>query len=81
MDENLKRQAETIFSDMGLSMTTAFTLFAKAVIQKRKIPFEIEADPFWSEENQAHIRKVLDNYDPSKLIYKTMDELEAMANE
>lgn len=83
MDENLKKQAETIFDDMGLSMTTAFTLFTKAVIRKRKIPFEIEADadPFWSDENQAHIKKSLEQLDNGQFIVKTMEELEAMANE
>ena len=30
MDEKLKKQAEILFEDMGLNMTTAFTMFAKA---------------------------------------------------
>ncbi len=81
MDENLKRQVETLFEDMGLNMTTAMTIFAKAVVRQGKIPFEISADPFWSESNQARIRKSLENYDPNKLTYKTMEALEAMADE
>ena len=55
MDENLKKQAETLFDDMGLNMTTAFTIFVKAVVRQNKIPFEIAADPFYSEENQARL--------------------------
>lgn len=55
MDENLKKQAEILFEDMGLNMTTAFTLFAKAVVRQNKIPFEIVADPFYSAENQRQI--------------------------
>ncbi len=46
MDENLKKQAELLFDDMGLNMTTAFTIFVKAVVRQNKIPFEICADPF-----------------------------------
>lgn len=57
MDEDLKHQAEQIFDDMGMNMTTAFTIFAKAVVRQRRIPFEISADPFYSAENQAHLRK------------------------
>ena len=52
MDENLKKQAEILFEDMGLNMTTAITMFTKAVVRQNKIPFEISADPFYSEENQ-----------------------------
>jgi DNA-damage-inducible protein J len=59
MDEDLKRQAELLFSDMGLSMTSAFTLFTKAVVHQGKIPFEITADPFYSEENQRRLRKAI----------------------
>jgi DNA-damage-inducible protein J len=57
MDENLKKQAETLFEDMGLNMTTAFTIFTKAVVRQGKIPFEIAVDPFYSEANQARLMK------------------------
>ena len=43
IDENLKKHAEALFSDMGLNMTTAFNLFVKAVVRQNKIPFEIVA--------------------------------------
>lgn len=46
-DADLKKQAETLFDDMGLTMTTAITLFAKAVVRQNKIPFEITADPLY----------------------------------
>jgi len=49
IDEELKKQAEALFEDMGLSMTTAITIFLKAVVRQGKIPFEIAADPFWNE--------------------------------
>jgi DNA-damage-inducible protein J len=45
MDKNLKKRAELLFDDMGMNMTTAFTIFAKTVVRERKIPFEIEAPP------------------------------------
>ncbi len=44
IDENLKKQAEMVFEDMGMNMTTAFTVFAKAVVRQGKIPFEITAN-------------------------------------
>lgn len=66
MDENLKRQAEILFEDMGLNMTTAITMFTKAVVRQNKIPFEISADPFYSEENQRHLLKAISDLDAGK---------------
>ena len=44
MDEDLKRDFDALCDEMGLTMTTAFTVFAKAVTKKRAIPFEISAE-------------------------------------
>ena len=61
MDEDLKRQFDTFCSDVGMTMTTAFCIFAKAVVRERRIPFEISApDPFYSTSNMAHLRRGVD---------------------
>ena len=65
MDENLKKQAEALFDEMGLNMTTAITMFTKAVVRQNKIPFEIAADPFYSEANQAHLRRAIADLEAS----------------
>ncbi len=59
MDENLKKQFDAFCSDIGMSMTTAFCVFAKTAVRQNRIPFEIsaESDPFYSEVNQARLRK------------------------
>jgi DNA-damage-inducible protein J len=57
MDETLKRNMEQTCADMGMSMTTAFTIFAKKVSSEKRIPFEVAADPFYSEKNMARLRK------------------------
>ncbi|HAS74664.1 MAG TPA: type II toxin-antitoxin system antitoxin, RelB/DinJ family [Clostridiales bacterium UBA8960] len=41
MDEQLKKQAEELFSDLGLSMTTAFIAFTKQAVREQRIPFTI----------------------------------------
>ena len=55
VDDTLKKQAETILSDIGLSLTTATTMFLKQVVRCNGIPFELRADPFYSAENQARL--------------------------
>ncbi|MCD8365307.1 MAG: type II toxin-antitoxin system RelB/DinJ family antitoxin [Clostridiales bacterium] len=43
MDENLKRQFDALCADFGMNATTAFNVFARAVVRERKIPFEIRS--------------------------------------
>jgi len=59
MDEDLKKSMEQVCADMGLTMTTAFTIFAKKVSREKRIPFEITADPFYSESNIHYLEKVV----------------------
>ncbi|MDR2560035.1 MAG: type II toxin-antitoxin system RelB/DinJ family antitoxin [Oscillospiraceae bacterium] len=66
MDEDLKKQAEILFNEIGMNMTTAFTVFAKAAVRQQKIPFELEADPFYSEVNMERLRKAVDGLNAGK---------------
>jgi len=77
MDTNLKKQAEALFDDMGLTMTTAMTLFAKAVIRQNKIPFEITADPFYSESNMVRLRESIANLNAGKGIERDLIEVDS----
>jgi addiction module RelB/DinJ family antitoxin len=43
MDENLKRKFDALCEDFGMNATTAFNIFARAVVRERRIPFEIQA--------------------------------------
>lgn len=58
LDENIKKSMEQACNDMGLSMTAAFTIFAKKVSREKRIPFEVSADPFYSKSNMNHLEKV-----------------------
>ncbi len=83
VDDKLKKEAENIFSELGLSLSTATNVFYKQVVRCGGIPFDLRIDPFYSAENQAHLRKVISDYETGKAqtITKTMAELEEMANE
>lgn len=56
MDSSLKQQMDSICSELGMSLTTAFTIFAKRSAVK-KIPFEVSVDPFYSKENMERLRR------------------------
>lgn len=55
VDDTLKQQAELIFSDIGLTLSAATTIFLKQVVRCNGIPFELRAEPFYSVENQARL--------------------------
>ena len=57
VDDDVKRGAERTFDDIGLSLSTAINIFLKKVARERRIPFELSADPFYSESNMAHLRR------------------------
>jgi len=78
MDENLKKQAEMLFEDMGMNMTTAFTIFVKTAVRQGKIPFEVAGDPFYSEANQARLREAIAALEAGK---GTIHELIEVDNE
>ena len=41
MDKNLKLQFEKLCDDLGLSMSAAFTVFAKTMVRQQRVPFDI----------------------------------------
>lgn len=41
MDTQLKKEFDALVEDMGMNATTAFNIFARAVVREKKIPFEI----------------------------------------
>ena len=56
LEKELKTKMEAVCKDMGMTMTTAFTIFAKKVCRERRIPFEVSADPFYSDENMSRLK-------------------------
>ena len=52
MEQSLKSQFDELCSDFGMSASTAFNIFARAVVRERKIPFNIYSpEPKITREN------------------------------
>ncbi len=68
MDEELKKNMEETCKDLGLSMTTAFTIFAKKMTREKRMPFDVSVDPFYSESNMTYLKKVIDDIDSGKAV-------------
>ena len=76
MDAELKRQFEEFCSDVGMSMTTAFCVFAKKVVRENRIPFEVDRE-IPNEETRKAIEEVQQmKKDPSKgMTFTDVDEM------
>lgn len=81
-DDEMKKELDDMCAEMGMNLTTFFMIYAKKALRDRKIPFEIVApiDPFYSEMNMQQIKKADEQIKNGKVVVKTMEELEAMAN-
>lgn len=62
VDEDLKKQTESLLADMGLNMTTAVNIFLRQVLRTGGIPFEIttRTDDFYNAVNQQRLRNSID---------------------
>jgi len=79
MDENLKREFDGLCQDLGLTMTAAFTVFAKTVVRRQRIPFEIAKD-IPNAETLAAIEEVRE-MKRNPHLYKSFDSVEELFEE
>ncbi|MCI8415332.1 MAG: type II toxin-antitoxin system RelB/DinJ family antitoxin [Ruminiclostridium sp.] len=80
VNRDLKERAEQVFEDMGMDLSTAFNLFMRQTLRQGKIPFEIYADPFYSDSNMRALERSIEQERKGKVVVKTMEELERMAD-
>ena len=76
VDDDLKRNAERTFDDIGLSMSTAINIFLKTVVRENRIPFELSADPFYSKENIEELERRIADIRSGKSTLKEHDLIE-----
>lgn len=51
IDDKIKKDAEQVCDDIGISMSAAITIYLKRLGKERRIPFDLVADPFYSSKN------------------------------
>lgn len=81
MDENIKKKMEKLCNELGITISAAFNIFARKMIRENGIPFDVTADPFYSERNIQAIDESIHQLKEGKVVVKTLEELEAMEND
>ncbi len=75
VDTELKSQAETLFTELGMNLTTAVTVFLRQAVRESRIPFEIRWDRP-TKETAAAIRDAAEiTRDPKTKGYGSAGEL------
>ncbi len=81
MDSDVKNRFEALCAEFGMPTSTAIELFAKTFIQEGRLPSEEEAtDPFYSQSNMQYLKCSIRQMEEGKIVTKTMEELEEMAD-
>ena len=73
MNREIKENAEKLFDDFGMNMSTAFNVFVRQTLRQGKIPFEIY-DPFYSEKNQAQLNRSIANAEAGRVTVHELHE-------
>lgn len=75
LDVELKRQAEQLFSDLGMNMTTAFNIFLRQAVRQQRIPFDIALEVPNPETIAAMEEAERISRDPSVKGYTDVDQM------
>ena len=75
MDSDLKAQADALFSELGMNLTTAFNIFVRQSIREGGIPFEISINQPSKETIAAILEAERIAKDPSVKGYNDLDGL------
>ncbi len=70
IDENLKKDVEKTFENIGISMSAAINIFLKTVVRENRIPFELSADPFYSSSNIRYLEKIKREIDSNEATFE-----------
>ena len=75
MDSDLKTQADALFGELGMNLTTAFNIFVRQSLREGCIPFDIKLDQPNKETVAALLEAERIAKDPSVKGYSNLDEL------
>ncbi len=75
MDADLKYQADMLFSELGMNISTAFNIFVRQSLREGKIPFEISLNQPNTETIAAMIEAERIANDTSVKGYTDLDEM------
>ena len=82
IDRNLKDEADQIFNEMGMNLTTAITIFVRQAVRQKKIPFEIALDTSYGRsvslaDARAAAERIWENAEKNGTSDMSMEDIDA----
>ena len=75
MDSDVKAQADALFAEFGMNLTTAFNVFVRQTLREGRIPFDISVNKPTKETIAALLEAERIAKDPSVKSYTNTDDL------
>jgi len=79
IEDNLKNEAEILFGNMGLNLTSAINIFFRQAVREQALPFTVkpyETNPFFSEANMKRLKRAFDDIDAGKVTEHELVEVD-----
>lgn len=82
IDEDIKREAESLFNKIGLNTSAAINVFFRQAVREQAIPFELKPyDDYYTKEKLERILHSKAQAEKGEVITKSLKELESMEND
>jgi DNA-damage-inducible protein J len=85
VDDDVKKDVESLLGKMGYSMSSAINIFFRQVIREQAMPFEVKAksdyDEYFNEYNMNILEESIAQLKAGEVVRFTMEELKAMEDE
>lgn len=83
LEDSVKEALDDMVAEMGMNLTTFYTIYTMRALRDRRIPFDITApqDPFYSNSNMQQLDKATEQVKNGNVVMKTLEELENLTNE
>ena len=62
VDDDVKKQAELVCNDIGISLSSAINIYLKKLGREYRIPFDVSVDPFYSKKNIEYLEEKFNEY-------------------
>lgn len=78
VDDALRDRAQEVAQSMGLDLASAVRVFLTQMVRSNGMPFRLTADPFYSESNQKHLKKLIADVEAGRnIVYHDLLDDEA----
>lgn len=76
IDDDVKRAAELVCKDIGITMSAAINIYLKKMGKEKRIPFELTAEPFCSDTNMSALNESIEQFNQGQTVTETLEKFE-----